>query len=139
MIDRKINQIIIHCAATPEGRDLDVKDIDKMHKQRGWSGVGYHFVITIDGLIQVGRDLSVVGAHAKGYNSNSIGVCYIGGVDKDLKPKDTRTVKQKKALELLLMTLKSMFPDAEILGHKDLPNVAKACPSFEVKPEYGWM
>lgn len=133
---RKIDKIIIHCSATPEGKDFDWTDIDRWHKQRGWSGIGYHYVIKLNGNIQSGRALEKIGAHAKGYNRKSIGVCYIGGVDNKLRPKDTRTPEQKKALIDLLNFLKLEHPEAEILGHRDLPNVTKACPSFHAYEEY---
>ena len=107
---RRINKIIIHCAATVEGADFDWTDIDKWHKKRGWSGIGYHYVITLDGKIQSGRPLKKIGAHAKGFNRNSIGVCYIGGLDGERKPKDTRTDAQKKALIDLLSWLKIEHP-----------------------------
>lgn len=132
---RKIDKIIIHCSATQEGSDFHVSDIDRWHKQKGYKCVGYHYVITLDGTIEKGRDEEMVGAHCKGYNTNSIGICYIGGLDKDGKAKDTRTVQQKAALYLLLITLKLKYPDAKIYGHNEFAN--KACPSFNVKAEYG--
>ena len=133
---RKIDKIIIHCAATPEGIEFDWTDIDKWHKRRGWSGIGYHYVIKLDGTIQSGRPLEKIGSHAKGFNRNSIGVCYIGGIDGQRIPKDTRTPEQKKALIDLLSWLKLEYPEAEILGHCDLPKVTKDCPSFSAKDEY---
>ena len=134
---RKINKIIIHCSATKEGADFHVTDIDRWHKAKGYKCVGYHYVITLDGTIEKGRDEAVAGAHCKGYNTNSIGICYIGGLDKDGKAKDTRTIQQKAALYLLLITLKLKYPDATIHGHNEFAN--KACPSFNVKAEYGEM
>ncbi len=93
---RKIKEIIIHCSATPEGKDFTVQDIDKWHRQRGFKGIGYHYVIYRDGSTHQGRDLECAGAHCMGHNANSIGICYIGGVAKDGKtPKDTRTEEQK--------------------------------------------
>lgn len=132
---RKIDEILVHCAATPEGKDFTVEDIDKWHKARGFKKIGYHFVIYNDGSIHRGRDIEEVGAHCTGHNSRSIGICYIGGVAKDGKtPKDTRTEPQKIALLELLKELKVKYPKAKIYGHRDFAN--KACPSFDAKTEY---
>jgi N-acetylmuramoyl-L-alanine amidase len=132
---RKIDEILVHCAATPEGKDFTVEDIDKWHKARGFKKIGYHFVIYNDGSIHKGRDIEEVGAHCTGHNSRSIGICYIGGVAKDGKtPKDTRTEPQKIALLELLKELKVKYPKAKIYGHRDFAN--KACPSFDAKTEY---
>ena len=132
---RGIKEIIVHCAATPEGKDFTVKDIDKWHRERGFNCIGYHYVIYLDGSIHNGRDLNKAGAHCTGHNSKSIGVCYIGGVAKDGKtPKDTRTKEQKESLLILLRELKAKFPKAKIYGHKDFAN--KACPSFDASVEY---
>lgn len=131
---REIREIIVHCSATPEGRHTTVKEIDSWHKQRGWKGIGYHYVIYLDGSIHKGRDIEVVGAHCTGHNKNSIGVCYIGGCDKDMKPKDTRTEEQKEALIELLTRLKKRYPNAKIYGHRDFAN--KACPSYDAAEEY---
>ena len=132
---RKINKIIIHCSATPEGRDNTIEDIEKWHKARGWKGVGYHYVIHLDGSVHPGRDESEVGAHCSGYNSHSIGICYIGGLAKDCStPKDTRTEEQKQSLLELLTELKERYPGATIHGHREF--AAKACPCFDAKYEY---
>lgn len=134
---RKIDKIIIHCSATKEGADFHVKDIDRWHKQKGYKCVGYHYVITLDGAIEKGRNEDEIGAHCKGYNANSIGICYIGGLDKEGNAKDTRTVQQRAALYLLLNQLKEKYPNATIHGHNEFAN--KACPSFDVQAEYGDM
>lgn len=132
---RTITEIIVHCAATPDGKDFTVEDIDRWHKQRGFKKIGYHYVIYRDGTYHAGRAESEVGAHCTGHNKNSIGVCYIGGCASDGKtPKDTRTVAQKTALEALLRTLKAKYPNASIRGHRDYAN--KACPSFDATKEY---
>lgn len=132
---RTITEIIVHCSATPEGRPHTVGDIRSWHRQRGFKDVGYHYVIYLDGSIHAGRDESVIGAHCTGHNRNSIGVCYVGGMTKDMKAaKDTRTEAQKKALLQLLRQLKKKYPRAKIYGHRDF--AAKACPSFNAKTEY---
>lgn len=131
---RNINLIIVHCSATPEGRDVSVADIDRWHRERGFDGIGYHYVVYIDGSVHEGRPLNKVGAHCKGHNAHSIGICYVGGVDIYGKPKDTRTLAQKDALVNLLMRLKRRFPKAVIRGHRDF--AAKACPSFDATKEY---
>lgn len=132
---RTIKEIIIHCADTPEGRNDKAADIDRWHKQRGFDRIGYHYVIDLDGTIEYGRDTDCIGAHCKGHNTNSIGICYIGGSDRDtLKPKDTRTDEQKASLVLLLKYLRQRYPDAKIYGHRDFSD--KPCPSFDAKKEY---
>lgn len=132
---REINEIIVHCSATREGQDIDASTIDEWHKARGWSGIGYHFIVKLNGSIEYGRMVDKVGAHCKGHNTNSIGVCYIGGVENDGKtPKDTRTSEQIASLLTLLRFLKLLHPDASIYGHRDFAN--KACPSFDATTEY---
>ncbi len=133
---RQINKIIVHCSATREGENVPVETIRKWHVDgRGWSDIGYHFYIDIYGDIYKGRDISRIGAHTKGLNRNSIGVCYCGGVEEDGKtPKDTRYDCQKEALLAVLRTLKAMYPEAKIHGHRDFAN--KACPSFDATEEY---
>lgn len=120
---REINKIIIHCAATPNGRDVHAADIDRWHKQRGWSGIGYHFVVALDGEIEPGRPLEVIGAHCKGHNRDSIGICLIGT--------DRFTQKQWRALERLLAHLSLRFPEATVHGHREF-NPHKLCPGFDV-------
>lgn len=131
---RKITKIIVHCADTPEGRDDKAADIRSWHKARGFNDIGYHYVVDLDGTIEPGRDVTIAGAHTTGHNADSIGVCYIGGADTDMKPKDTRTEEQKTALRLLLKYLVQKYPGAKIYGHRDFAN--KSCPSFDAKTEY---
>lgn len=132
---RKINEIIVHCTATAEGKDFKVSDIDKWHRAKGWDGIGYHQVVYLDGSVHPGRPMDKVGAHCLGHNQNSIGVVYVGGVASDGKtPKDTRTPEQKAALRKLLTDLKRKYPGAAIHGHRDF--AAKACPSFDATSEY---
>ena len=132
---RKIDKIILHCSATKEGQIFTVKDIDKWHKQRGWKGIGYHYVILLDGTIQSGRLESEIGAHTVGQNIHSIGICYIGGLDLNGKSKDTRTDLQKTALENLISDLLKKYPGSTIHGHNEFSS--KACPCFDVKKEFG--
>lgn len=132
--NRYINKIIIHCSATVEGKDYTVADIKKWHLAKGYSDVGYHYIIYRDGSVNIGRNVNIIGAHCQGYNSNSIGICYIGGLDKNGKSKDTRTEQQKKSLVELLKKLKSLYPNATIHGHNEFAK--KDCPCFNVKQEY---
>ena len=132
---RTIKELIVHCSATPEGKDYSVDTIRQWHLQRGFSDIGYHYVIYRDGSIHTGRDESIIGAHCTGHNTNSIGVCYIGGCASDGKtPKDTRTTEQKQSLVKLLKELKTKYPQASIHGHRDFSS--KACPSFDATKEY---
>lgn len=131
---RKINTIIIHCSATTEGFDFTAANIDAWHRERGFSQIGYHYVVRLDGTVEKGRPESMIGAHCLGQNTNSIGVCYIGGLDTLGFPKDTRTPAQKSALVALIRELKSRYPRAQIYGHRDF--AAKACPCFDAKKEY---
>ena len=128
---RIINRIIIHCSATPEGRKHTAADIKKWHLNQGYNDIGYHYVIRLDGTIEKGRAETIVGAHTKGYNTGSIGICYIGGCDANMKAKDTRTPEQRAALVELVSKLKKQYPKATIHGHREF--AAKACPSFDVK------
>lgn len=133
---RTITEIIVHCTATAEGKDYTVDDIRKWHKERGWSDIGYHYVIDRKGHILPGRDVDTVGAHCEGHNAHSIGVVYIGGVSAlNGKPKDTRTLAQKAGLIRCLTELKSLYPQAKIYGHCDFTK-SKPCPCFDAKTEY---
>ena len=129
---REINHIIIHCSATPEGRAVTADEIKQWHLDKGWSDIGYHYVIELDGSVKLGRPLDREGAHTIGRNHDSIGICYVGGVDKDMNPKDTRTQAQLVAMRSLLIKIVRMY-DAKISGHNQHSN--KACPSFDV-PEW---
>ena len=140
---RRIDYIVVHCTATPEGQAKTVEQIRAEHKKQGWSDIGYHYVVTLDGRVQLGRDVDISGSHVSGYNSHSIGVVYVGGLEnrpgvpyKELKAKDTRTQAQKAALLSLLLDLRKLYPTAKILGHRDFPGVAKDCPSFNAQREY---
>ena len=132
---RNIKELIVHCSATPEGKDFTVSQIREWHLQRGFSDIGYHYVVYRDGSIHIGRDESIIGAHCTGHNTNSIGVCYIGGIATDGKtPKDTRTEAQKISLLKLLSELKKKYPKAKVYPHYKF--AAKACPSFNAEEEY---
>ena len=132
---REINKIIVHCSATREGENYEVAEIRKWHLARGFNDIGYHFYIDLYGEIHKGRDINKIGAHCKGHNRNSIGICYCGGVEVDGKtPKDTRYDCQKESLIAVLRTLKAMYPNAVIHSHNDFAN--KACPSFNATKEY---
>jgi len=132
---RNIKEIIIHCSATREEQQVSVDTIRDWHLAKGWNDIGYHFYIDLDGTINKGRNIDKIGAHCKGHNRNSIGICYCGGVESDGKtPKDTRTQEQKDSLLHVLKTLKAMYPEAVIYSHSEF--AAKACPSFDATGEY---
>jgi len=132
----KIEKLIVHCSATREGQHITIDTIRDWHVNgRGWRDVGYHYIIYLDGTIKKGRADNVQGAHCKKFNSSSLGICYIGGVESDGKtPKDTRTEAQKESLLHVLKTLIAMFPLATIYSHNEFAN--KACPSFDATNEY---
>ena len=132
---RKINEIVVHCTATKEGQAVSVADVRKWHLQRGFSDIGYHFLIYLDGSTHQGRAINKAGAHCTGHNQQSIGVCYVGGLDSKGKAKDTRTPAQKTALITLLKRLKALYPLATIHGHREFAN--KDCPCFDARAEYG--
>lgn len=113
--------------------DIGVDEIRKWHKEKGWSDVGYHHVIRRSGLVEVGRPIEFQGAHVNGYNHESIGVCLIGGVSKNGQADANFTIEQYASLESALHALLSQFPGAAVRGHRDFPNVNKACPSFDVR------
>ncbi len=130
-----INLIIIHCSATPAGRAFTAADIDRWHRQRGFSCIGYHYIVRLDGTVECGRPESQTGAHCHGHNTGSIGICYIGGLDTDGRtPMDTRTPAQRQALLTLLRHLRRRYPSAAIRSHSDF--AAKACPCFDATREY---
>ena len=133
---RRITLLIVHCSATPEGRNFDFEACRTDHiRHRGFKDIGYHYYLTRDGTIHRGRPLDTVGAHCQHHNRHSIGICYEGGLDAEGRPKDTRTLAQKASLLALLRELKKLFPDALIVGHRDL-NPQKSCPCFDAAHEY---
>ena len=125
--------IILHCSATREGQDIKAKTIKQWHKDRGFDDIGYHYVIDLDGTIEKGREEDLVGAHCKGHNATSIGICYVGGCDKNMKPKDTRTLEQRRSMLSLVRNLvnKYKIPVTQIWAHHDFDK-HKACPSFDI-------
>ena len=152
---RRIDYIVVHCTATREGQAKTVEDIRREHKAQGWSDIGYHYVVDLNGHTHLGRDVDISGSHVSGYNTYSIGVVYVGGLEndprkryKDLKAKDTRTDAQKAELLSLLMDLRRLYPKARIQGHRDFSEDKngngvidpweriKECPSFDAKNEY---
>lgn len=128
----KTNYIVIHCAATPPHMDIGAKEIKQWHLQRGFQDIGYHEVIRRDGKIDHGREPDEVGAHVKGHNSESVGLCLVGGVDKKNRPENNFTPEQFKTLKRLLRFYMAKYPKAMIIGHRDLDS-GKACPSFDVQ------
>lgn len=133
---RKISEIIIHCTATPRGQHVTTEQIRECHvKQNGWNDIGYHYIIDLDGAVHKGRPDEVAGAHCLGHNSQSIGVAYVGGVEADGRPADTRTPEQKHSLRTLVGMLLRKYPESTVHGHNEF--AAKACPSFNVAAEFG--
>lgn len=128
---RPITEIIVHCTATPAGRSVKVCDVDRWHRQQGWKGIGYHYLIGLGGEIWQGRSEDEPGAHCVGHNQNSIGVCYVGGLNEKMLPKDTRTPVQTAAMIKLIKSLKAKYPKATVHGHNEY--AAKACPCFDVQ------
>ena len=131
---RNVNKIVLHCSATPEGRDVSVETIKQWHLDRGWSDIGYHYVIDLKGNLHEGRPVERQGAHVRGLNKNSIGICYVGGLSSKMAPKDTRTEFQKGRLNSFIMELMDKYPEATLHGHNEFSS--KACPSFDVQEEY---
>ena len=143
---RKIDEIIIHCTATPEGREYHAQDVKRWHREQGWADIGYHYVITLDGDCEVGRDADTAGAHCYGHNARTIGVVYVGGLEpmregvpvSKLKAKDTRTEQQKAELTSLLIDLRRLYPEAKIIGHRHYEK-NKDCPSFDADTAYKYV
>ena len=133
---REINKVVVHCSATKQSMDIGAEDIRGWHKGKGWDDIGYHYVIRRNGKVEKGRDVSIAGAHAKGHNFNSIGICLVGGIDDNGKADDNYTLKQYNALIQLISFLKITFPIDDVLGHRDLPSVNKSCPCFDVRAWY---
>lgn len=125
-----VEYIVLHCAATPPEMDVRLKDIDLWHRQQGWLACGYHIVIARDGTIEFGRPLDKQGAHVKGVNHKSIGVCMAGGINATTRaPEDNFTDAQWASVRFVLLALENLYPKARVVGHYEL-DARKACPSF---------
>jgi N-acetyl-anhydromuramyl-L-alanine amidase AmpD len=122
----------IHCSATQAKADIGVTEITRMHRERGFLTVGYHYVIRRNGKVEKGRPDTAIGAHVQGWNDKSLGICLVGGITKDGKAEDNFTLEQYAALAQLLINLRKKFPKATPRGHRDFPNVRKDCPCFDV-------
>lgn len=129
---RVIDLIVVHCAATKPSMDVGVEEIRVWHKARKFTDIGYHLVIRRDGTLEKGREIEKMGAHAKGFNDYSIGVCLVGGLSERGKAQNNFTKDQFETLRGTLTTLAALYNDPDILGHRDLPGVSKACPCFDV-------
>lgn len=137
--DNRVKWIVIHYSATPVERVTTIADIDAMHRARGFNEIGYHIYIRRSGLVEHGRDLSQAGrfetgAHSKGENSQSVGICYQGGVTL-AEPDtgfDSRTAAQVSAMIREIRALLVRFPNAKVVGHRDMPGAATQCPGFDV-------
>jgi len=132
-MNRVVNELIWHCSATRKGQHFTVEDIRNWHVARGWSDIGYHRVVYLDGTVRAGRDMERTGAHVKGRNTGTLGYCYIGGVDIDGKPMDTRTAAQKASMAKLTHEAMRDYGITKVTGHNEYAN--KACPSFDVQTD----
>lgn len=147
---RKIDLIVLHCSATPPDVNLTAQDLEREHRRRGFDGCGYHYYVRRDGQICSMRPVEKAGAHVWGYNANSIGVCYEGGLDAQGRPADTRTPEQRHSLRVLIRVLLKDYPGCRVVGHRDLSpdrngngvvepeEWLKACPCFDVCRERFW-
>jgi len=133
LTQQNVKYIVIHYTATPVERDFSAADIDAMHKRRGWKGIGYHKYIRKSGLVEKGRELREQGAHVRGHNHHSVGICYEGGVHADSPNvgRDTRTPEQKQAMIRVIRELLDRYPGAQVIGHWDMPGAATQCPGFD--------
>jgi N-acetylmuramoyl-L-alanine amidase len=126
-----ITHLTIHCAATPEGRNVSAEEVEQWDRAR-FNQPSYHWIVELDGNSHRSLQDNVRGAHVAGHNSGNIGVCYVGGCDVRMEPKDTRTPAQKASLDQLVSDYRTKYPGITVLGHRDWPGVKKACPSFDV-------
>lgn len=123
--------IFVHCSATPPTMDIGRETIEMWHKQQGWLAIGYHFIIKRDGTVEEGRPVNVVGSHVKDWNSKSVGVCLVGGINAKGQFEANFTTAQMNSLRNKLADLKVLYPQAEIKAHHDV--APKACPSFDLQ------
>lgn len=133
---RLIKQIVIHCTATKEGNHITFDMVRSWHIAKGFSDIGYHYLILLDGTVIKGREEWEIGAGVKNYNNNTLHICYVGGLNDNMQPKDTRTDAQRSSLRVLIASLKTVYRDAYVCGHRDFPNVIKACPCFNASIIY---
>jgi len=135
MARRSTKYIVIHCSATRAIQDIGAKEIRSWHKAKGWRDIGYHYVIRRNGTVEKGRGVDDVGSHVQGYNAASVGICLVGGLNNDTyAPEANYTPAQWSALKTLVAAMVKKYPGAKVLGHRDFPKVAKACPCFDAKP-----
>ena len=135
---RKIDEIIIHCTGTVPSHKTTLASVRDYHvKTNGCKDIGYHYLVTLDGKIHAGRPLDQAGAHCSSHNANTIGVCYVGGLGSDRKPKDTRNMAQTAALNNLVHALKICFPSIKKVSGHYMYNKSKPCPCFDVAKEFG--
>lgn len=148
ILRKSTTRLVIHCTATRAGNFVDASTVDRWHRDLGWAGIGYHYLIRLDGTIEAGRPINAVGSHVSGFNSNSISICYVGGLDKQGQPKDTRTPEQKASMKLLRKSLLATYRTiVDTCGHRDLSpdkngdgvvephEWLKACPCWDVRAE----
>lgn len=133
----RTDYIVVHCSATEPGLSIGAREIREWHKDLGWSDIGYHFVIRRNGTLEMGRAIEAQGAHVRGHNHNSVGVCLVGGVDEEGESEANYTKSQLTMLMLVIDGLKARYPKAKLIGHCDFPGVAKDCPCFDVREWYG--
>ena len=148
-LPREIKLLVIHCSATRCNVPFTVEQLRQCHLQRGFKDIGYHFYIRKNGDIKTTRPIERIGAHVKGFNRTSIGICYEGGLDCHGRPADTRTEWQKHSMRVLILTLLKDYPGCRICGHRDLsPDLngngeiepeewIKACPCFNAEKDWG--
>lgn len=130
---KSVDFLVIHCSATKADQNVGRAEIDRWHRERGWFEIGYHYVVRRDGTVEPGRPEDKPGAHVRGLNHLSLGICLAGGVGPDGRPAANFTPQQAVALRDLVDDLTTRYPNAEVVGHRDCPNVNKACPSFDAR------
>lgn len=128
---REIELIVVHCSATRPSQDIRAADIDRWHRERGWQGIGYHYVIPRNGALETGRKHEQVGAHVRNFNQRSLGICLAGGINGQGQPDCNFTAEQWRTLAELVRTLRRQYVGADVVGHRDLDS-GKACPCFDV-------
>ena len=131
---KRTNWLVLHCSATRAIQDVGLREVTQWHRAQGWYGCGYHFIIRRSGKLETGRALESIGTHVKGHNTDSVGICLVGGLNNaTFKPENNYTPQQWDTLRKLLTGLLKKYPKAKVLGHRDFAGVAKACPCFNAK------